>query len=259
MDQTGSIRRQFGAAARRYARSSYHAASPDLAALLELAAPRGAERVLDLGTGTGHTAVALAPRVAEVVGVDLTEAMLAEARALARAQGASNARFVQGDALALDFPARSFDLVTCRVCAHHFADAGLALREAERVLRPGGRLLLVDSVAPDDAAQDTFLNCIELLRDPSHVRDYSVPQWLALIGAAGLVPAWHATWNVPLDFDDWVERMGAPEATRGQLRALFAAAPDAVREAFRLRTELPWGFDIPIALLSGRAPAADAH
>jgi SAM-dependent methyltransferase len=252
MDQTGSIRRQFGAAARRYAKSSYHSRSPDLAALLALAAPAGRERVLDLGTGTGHTALAFAARVSEVVGLDLTEPMLAEARALARAQGAANARFVLGDAMALDFPDACFDLVTCRVCAHHFADPGRALAQAARVLRPGGRLLLVDSVAPEDPAQDTFLNCIELLRDPSHVRNYSVSQWLALLGAAGLEPAWHETFHVPLDFDDWVERMGTPEATRAQLRALFAAAPDAVRAAFRLRTGEDAGFDIPIALLSGR-------
>jgi SAM-dependent methyltransferase len=254
MDQTGSIRRQFGAAARRYAQSSYHSRSPDLAALLALAAPAGRERVLDLGTGTGHTALAFAARVAEVVGVDLTEPMLAEARALGRAQGAANARFVLGDAMALEFPDACFDLVTCRVCAHHFADPGRALAEAARVLRPGGRLLLVDSVAPEDSAQDTFLNCIELLRDPSHVRNYSVSQWLALLDAAGFEPGWHETFHVPLDFDDWTARMGTPEATRAQLRALFAAAPDAVRRAFRLRTGADAGFDIPIALFSGRRP-----
>jgi ubiquinone/menaquinone biosynthesis C-methylase UbiE len=183
MDQAGSIRRQFGENARRYAESSYHTQSPDLAALLALAAPRGDERVLDVGTGTGHTALAFAARVAEVVGLDLTEAMLAEARRLAAAQGAANARFVLGDAMALDFPDRSFDLVTCRVCAHHFADPGRAVAEAARVLRPGGRLLVVD-FAPHEQ---------EFLREQfAHRRlgfaPDTVMQWIT---ASGLDPVMH--------------------------------------------------------------------
>lgn len=249
MDRNQAIQRQFGAAADRYRVSGYHSDSPDLGAMLEAGAPlRGGERVLDIGTGTGHTALAFAPRVAEVVGLDLTPAMLDQARGLAAEQGASNVRFELGEAEALPYPDDHFDLVTCRVCAHHFADVRAAVREAARVLRPGGSVLWVDSVSPEDPAQDSFLNCIELLRDPSHVRDYSVSQWRGMFAEVGLEATHLETWGVPLDFQDWTERMLTPQVARSQLRALFDDATEAIRKAFAVRTD-PYGFDIPIALL----------
>jgi len=248
MDRNQSIQRQFGAAADRYRVSRYHQDAPDLDAMLAAVTLRGDERLLDIGTGTGHTALAFAPRVGEAVGLDLTPAMLEQARSLAEERGVANARFEQGVAEALPYPDASFDLVTCRVCAHHFRDVGAAVGEAARVLRPGGQVLWVDSISPEDPAQDTFLNCIELLRDPSHVRNYAVSQWVALFAAAGLTAEHRATWPVPLDFEEWTERMRTPDLPRTQLRALFDSATDAIREAFRVRTE-PYGFDIPIALL----------
>jgi SAM-dependent methyltransferase len=223
--------------------------------MLEAADLRGDERALDVGSGAGHTALAFAPLVAEVVALDLTQEMLAQARALAAERGLANLRFEIGDAMGLPYETGSFDLVTCRVCAHHFADPCAATREVARVLRAGGRLLLVDSVSPEDPAQDSFLNCIELLRDPSHVRNHSVSQWCAMLADAGLVPEWLETWGVPLDFDEWVERANTPEARRAQLRALFQGAPDGIRKAFALRTGERRGFDIPIALLRARRPA----
>ncbi|MGI9592536.1 MAG: class I SAM-dependent methyltransferase [Myxococcota bacterium] len=253
MDRNQSIQQQFGAAADRYRVSRYHQDAPDLDAMLGAVVLRGDERVLDVGTGTGHTALAFAPRVREVVGLDLTPAMLDQARSLAAERGVANVRFECGEAEALPYPDASFDLVTCRVCAHHFRRVGDAVREAARVLRPGGCVLWVDSISPEDPAADTFLNCIELLRDPSHVRNYTISQWRALFAEAGLAAEHRATWPVPLDFEDWTERMITPELARDQLRALFDDATEAIREVFALRAD-PYGFDIPISLLRAAIP-----
>src|SRR5262249_62051383 len=92
-----------------------------------------------------------------VVAYDLTERMLAAARAHVRARGAATVEFVAGDASALPFRDESFDIVTCRTAAHHFADVAGAVRQIHRVLRPGGSLLLQDILARDDAHASTLL------------------------------------------------------------------------------------------------------
>ena len=116
------------------------------------------------------------------------------------------------------------------------------------MLRPGGRVLWVDSMVPKDPAQDTFLNTIGLLRDVSHVRDYSVSQWQEMFAATGLPATVEGRWQTELPFDDWTERMQTPEPARVMLRRLFDGATVQIREAFGIRTS-PYGFDIPIVLL----------
>ena len=252
-----AIQRQFGAAAALYATSDYHGGGPDLAAMLEAAQLRGDERVLDVGCGAGHTALAFAPRVREVVGLDLTQPMLDEARELATRRGIANLCLERGDAMALPYPDASFDLVTCRQCAHHFERPEAALREVARVLRPGGRLVLVDSVAPEDPAQDSFLNAIELLRDPSHVRDHALSRWLGMLAAAGLPGECRGSWRLAIAFEDWVQRMATPPPVVAVLRGLLADATDAVRAGLGVRSGERAGFEIPIALfLATRAGTA---
>src|SRR5262245_33037712 len=134
VDIKQSVQRQFGAVAAHYATSVVHRSGPDLDAMLAAAAPRGAERVLDAGCGTGHTALAFAPLVAEVVGVDLTEAMLDQGRRLASERGLANITFQSGDVEQLSFPDVSFDIVASRYSAHHYPRPSAALREFARVL-----------------------------------------------------------------------------------------------------------------------------
>lgn len=169
-----------------YAASAVHRDPRSLARLVEWAAPAPSARVLDLGTGTGHLALALAPRVARVVGLDPTRAMLREAQAEALRRGVENADFLLGDAEDLPFRDGAFDLVTCRRAAHHFVDLPRALAEARRVLRPNGRLLVDDRSVPEDAEADRLQNALDVLHDPSHVRERPPSEWRALLAAAGM-------------------------------------------------------------------------
>ena len=153
---------------------------------------------------------------------------------------------------ALPFPDGSFDVVTSRLCAHHYADAAAATREAARVLRPGGQYFLVDSSSPEDPVQDTFLNAIEVLRDPSHVRNYSLSQWRALFADAGLSAEVGGRWPTRLGFESWIERLSTPAALVTGLRALIDAAPSEVRAAFEIGPETGYDWSIPIALVAGR-------
>lgn len=229
MDQSQSIQHRFGPAAAAYATSAVHRSGADLDAMVAAGVRSGRERVLDLGCGAGHTALAFAERCAEVVALDLTPAMLEQTRALAAERGLQNLRCEQGDAASLPFDDDRFDVVASRLSAHHYADPASAVCEAARVLAPGGVFLLSDTVAPEDPARDSFLNCFELLRDPSHVRDHKVSEWHAMFRAAGLVPETLELFPIHQDFEPWVERIATPAGAVTGLRALFDAVPDELR------------------------------
>jgi ubiquinone/menaquinone biosynthesis C-methylase UbiE len=250
VDVKDSVQKQFTPVAANYATSAVHVAGPDLTAMLDAANVRGDERALDAGCGPGHTALAFAPRIAEVVALDLTEAMLAQGRKLARDRGITNIAFQRGDVERLPFPDASFDLVTSRYSAHHYPHPLAALREFARVLKPGGAFLVVDVVAPEAPAQDTFLNAIELLRDPSHVRDHTMEQWRGMIESAGFAAETLGSWPLRLEFESWVARMNTPFLAITQIRALIDGAPREVRAA--LTIEEGYSFSVTTALLKGR-------
>lgn len=254
-DQRAALaQKQFGAVAAAYVTSSVHVSGPDLDALVKAAALTGAEAVLDIGCGAGHTALALAPYTQSITAIDVTPEMLDVASALATARGIGNITFRAADATALPFDAGSFDLATSRYSAHHYSDPAAALHEIVRVLRPAGRFLLVDTVSPEDPALDTFFNAVELIRDPSHVRNCRVSEWERLFRDAGLTPA--VLFHYPLDLDGnaWVTRMQTPKPRVSALRELFTSASPAARSSFAIRDGEEWGWTIPVALISGTRP-----
>ncbi len=198
-------REQFGAEASAYIGSKTHAKGASLARLVELVQPQSHWRVLDVATGAGHTALAFAPYVAVVTATDITPEMLAAAQQLARERNLPNIRFDPADAEALPYNDGAFDLVTCRIAPHHFGDIPLFLREAARVLRPGGLLALVDNVVPAGPAGD-YVNAFEKLRDPSHGRCLSSREWVDAFSAAGLSLLLQETLSKSLDFAFWAKR-----------------------------------------------------
>ena len=250
-DASDSARRQFGPAAAAYAASTYHAAGPDLAALVDAAHPTAADRALDIGCGAGHTALALAPLVRDVVACDVTDAMLDQARDLARDRGAANISFLAADAASLPLDDDAFDLVACRVAAHHFHDVRSAVAEMARVLAPGGRLLIIDSYTPADPPEtDAILDRIERLRDASHVRDYLLEEWEAMLAEVGLTTEFLGFWNMRMPFDDWTGRMHTPPANVAALKHTMDAAPANVRTRLGI---LPNAYDLNIPLVLLRA------
>jgi len=249
MDVKEAVRRQFAPVAANYATSAVHAAGPDWRARVEALPVGGDGRVLDVGCGTGHTALAFAPRVATVTAVDLTEGMLAQGRRLAAERGIDTVTFRQGDVERLPFADGSFDLVTSRYSAHHYPHPLEALREVARVLAPGGVFLLVDVVAPEAAAADAFLNRIETLRDPSHVRDHTVVQWHDILETSGLVAETRGGWPLRLEFRSWVTRMNTPPAAVAEIQDLLDCAAPGIRAA--LAVEDDYSFSAPVALLKG--------
>ncbi len=226
---------QFGPAAGAYVTSSTHAHGADLARLVELAAPAGHERLLDVATGGGHTALAFVPYVAHVVASDLTLPMLQAARTYLSAQGATQVAYLRCEAERLPVAPASFELITCRVAAHHFADVPAFVQSSASTLCPGGLLLISDHIGLEDAEQDAFMDRFERWRDPSHVRAYRFADWQRFCAEAGLrVVLMEADLREPYLFADWTARLRMPKAAQEELERWLLAAPSHLRERFEL-------------------------
>lgn len=225
------VRRQFGAHAQNYVQSADHATGDSLDRLVGWLPFEPGWQALDIATGGGHTALALARHVHTVAASDLTEPMLRAARAHAGRTGGQNLWYPAADAGRLPFRDGAFDLVTCRLAAHHFPNPDQFVRESARVLRPGGWFGLIDNVTPPEGRAMRHVNAFEKLRDPSHQWEHSTPDWEAFCLAAGLTPRLVEAYRKPLEFEPWCDRMGVPALARLQLRVLLWHAPEAGREA----------------------------
>ena len=237
MDHDVLVAQQFGATARAYLESVTHATGEDLEMLgREIAATPHAV-VLDLGCGAGHASFAAAPHASSVTAYDLTAQMLAVVEREAAARGIKNIATVQGMAEVLPFPNARFDFVISRYSAHHWHDVPAALREVRRVLKPGGRALMIDTAGGETPLLDTHLQAVEILRDPSHIRNYSLREWLALFGEAGLPANVRKEWPVKIEFSSWIERQRTSPERVAAIHALWGAAPDEVRAFFEVQPD----------------------
>lgn len=195
---------------------------------------------LDVGTGAGHTAHALARRGAYVVASDITPEMLAQVRRLAAGLGLAN---VQGAfALAEQLPFRdcSFDAVSCRLAAHHFRDVAGFCAQVARVLRPGGQALIIDVVVPEDEEAAAYINDIERHRDHSHVEDLPASAWRQLVEGVGLEVRVAEIGSDDLaeeELSEWTRRSGTAAEDIEYIRTRLAYTPPAVLETMSLRRD----------------------
>ena len=244
MSHDQDVTRQFDDVAARYENSAVHAEGPDLALFRHAAERLRPRHALDVGCGPGHVALALAPFCTHVQAVDASPAMLAIAAARAREAGHGHIDIREASAARLPFADAAMDLATCRFSAHHWRDVAAGIREIGRVLRPGATFILTDSVAPDDPLADTHLQAIEVLRDPTHVRNYTVSAWMALLAAHGLAPLRTDHFRIRLVFADWVARAKTPPSRIAAIEELLSKAPAEARS--RLGVEEDGSFHLDV-------------
>lgn len=233
-----AVREQFSQNAEFYARSTVHAEGDTLDVLVDFATPTGTEQALDIATGTGFTAFAIAPLVAHVTATDLTPVMLEQARKLAVERELHNIDFQVAAAESLPFESASFELVTCRIAPHHFQDVGQFLAETYRVLRPNGVFCMVDSVCPESERLIEWQNRVEKLRDSSHVWSYPPSQWRELISQAGFTIARESnTPNAEMRFSWWSQRAANSLELIEQLKTTFDQLSSEEEAIYRVRRD----------------------
>jgi ubiquinone/menaquinone biosynthesis C-methylase UbiE len=248
---------QFTRQARGYAQSATIRNDGVLARFVEWADLRADDETLDVACGPGLVVCALAPHVHRATGIDLTPAMLDQARQLQAEKGLKNVTWVQGDVSRLPFADGEFSVVTSRYSFHHFSNPLAVLPEMLRVAKPGGTILIADS-APSSERADAF-NHTERLRDPSHIRALAAGEWTALFQEAGLTPSRIEHFRLAGDLDSLLSRSFPHEGDEARIRKMFE---DALEEDFldveprRESGKIVYGF--PIAMLKARRTAVKA-
>lgn len=233
-EKKAQVQDYFARTAASYVNSSVHRTGNDLDRLIELGEWDPQLHALDIATGGGHTALVVAPHVAQVTVTDLTPRMLAAAREFLLAQGITNAQFQVADAEQLPFAAATFDRVTCRVAAHHYPNIAQSVKEVARILKPGGLYLLIDCMAPDDPELDTFDNTIEKWRDPSHQRSCTPEEWRTFFMQAGLLVEQIEFFRKTLEYDDWTARSRMPADEKAQLAQFIVQSNSRIQTYFEV-------------------------
>ncbi len=217
-----NVRARFGATADLVAEHAARQVETVREQVRSFVAPRGDERALDSGTGTGTLALALAPLVREVVGVDIVPELLE----YARRDAAPNVRFVKGDATQLPFEDYSFDLVCSRRTFHHIARPELAAAELARVTAPGGRIFVDDQIAPADPLAALELDRFERARDPSHTRTLPDIDFRHLFEVNGLVLLQTRFQTHRRELDYYLDLAGCEGGARERARSLSPGGPE---------------------------------
>jgi len=226
---------QFTLQARPFAEHQAHSQRESFETLRVLAELSGRERVLDCGCGPGLVSCYLADYAHQVVGVDLTQAMVDQAGAAAASRGLANTSFQTGNVTALPFEDGEFDVTVSRYAFHHLENPEIAFREMLRVTRPGGRIVVADAAPP--TAKRANYDAFEKRRDPSHTSALTLEELYFLGERAGLGEVVIRSFGVPMTLDSLIDASFPEPADRIVLRELIQADVDVDALSFNARVE----------------------
>ena len=235
---------QFGPRAKAYVESAVHSQGEDLAALAGIVERAAPVHAIDLGAGGGPVSYLMAKYAKSVTALDLSSEMLAVVAATAKEKGLANIATARGGAERLPFEDATFDFVASRFSAHHWRDFEQGLGEARRVAKAGSPAVFIDVFAPGRAMLDTHLQAVELLRDGSHVRDYTAAEWLGALGRRGFLSRACRSFRLRMDFPVWIARMSTPEDRASAILTLQASAPAEVKQYFGIEEDGSFWLDV---------------
>ncbi|MDM1021006.1 class I SAM-dependent methyltransferase [Acinetobacter sp. VNK23] len=220
-----------------YLNSAIHAQGIEFQKMRKLIQAHQFKRVLDLGCGGGHVTYQIAPCVDEVVAYDLTPSMVELVAQQSRERGFHNVIGQQGAAESLSFANQSFDCAITRYSAHHWQNVMQAMSEIYRVLAKNGKLVIVDILGNANPVMDTFFQTIETIRDPSHVRNYSLQEWMHFAEYAGFKVETVEKQSLDLEFQSWMQRMQTPEHAVETIRYLQRKASDQTQQYYQIQVD----------------------
>jgi len=247
-----TIIEQFSKQAVPFAEKPGHSSSMHM--LIEMSGVSGGDLVLDVACGPGLVACALAPHARHVTGIDITPAMIEQARRLQGEKQLENLTWQVGNVLPLPFPADSFSVVLTRYSFHHFLQPDAVLAEMVRVCRRGGRVMVADVVLPPEKAE--AYNHMEKLRDPSHTLALTYPEMAEMVGASGLTNIRSGHYKVEMELEKQLRASFPNPGDADRIRRLFEAdlGVDALGVgAHRQGTEIHFAY--PILVVVGEKSA----
>lgn len=231
-------RKQFDDRSMAYGKSHILSRTDDLRTALPHLKPLDGKTLLDIACGHGHGAVFFAGIGARVTAADLSPRMLERTGELAKEAGV-DLDLREHEAESLPYEDGSYDYVTCRIAAHHFSCPASFVMEVARVLRPGGRFLLIDGTVEDGHPEaEAWAHEVEILRDPSHNRFVSPEKWIHLTGHVGLKTVFsEVTFFQQPDIQWYFDCAKTPPENRQRVLELMDNAPPEARTLFRIEGE----------------------
>jgi ubiquinone/menaquinone biosynthesis C-methylase UbiE len=233
-----AARDQFARQSHRYAKGHILQDVSDVAAAVAQINLPARAQILDVATGAGNTGLYLAGLGHNVTLADIARPMLDRALEAASARGLT-VKVQEHPAEKFPNASATFDLVSCRVAAHHFSAPEEFVSESARVLKPGGSLLIIDGSIQDGAPEaEEWIHQVEKLRDPSHHRFLTPGQWSRLCERAGLKVVFSklTPFKQP-DLDWYFETAATSSENRAAVLRLIESAPESARRIFGLTRE----------------------
>ena len=226
---------QFSKTSINYSVDSLFSTGKDLDMIIKFAKPKKNMKMLDVATGAGHVAIKFSKYVNKVIAVDITPKMIRESEKNINTLDIANIEIKIMGAEKLLFKKEHFDLITCRYAPHHFNNVNKFLSEVYRVLKYNGMFVLIDIISSRDYIFDKFINNINKIRDPTHMRSYTKEEWLSMIEKSKLKVVDVENFRNEHNLNDWLKRAKTDKENVKEIKKIISNCNIKIKDKFDIK------------------------